>query len=140
MACPHVRGSRDRAFCVFGCSLSAEDSILHYAHCNSFHGLCGRALHLAKPPFSSCLNDFLCLLPNIAGLPAALQDGDAFTAAVCLRALSVYGLARVHSACRHGTVQLRGVPDAFCAFIQEGVRAAPKALSLIAAARARRGE
>ena len=111
--------------CIFGCR--AEDSIEHYAFCQSFHHACARKLNLRKPPPECCLDDFLGIAPHAA------EPYQTPAMAAAARAIAVYALYRTHNAVRHGAASTASA-DLFIGFLREATRGHAKALGLVASA------
>ena len=120
--------------CVLGCS-PGEDSIEHYAYCPHFHNLCSKHLHIGKPPYQRCLEDFLCINPCTDIIPAHVSDG--YNSAVTLRAISLYSLYNTLGSVRHGEVSRRDAHDVFGRHLQESSRGHAGATALLFRCRVR---
>ena len=111
--------------CIFGCR--AEDSIEHYAFCNSVHASCARKLNLRKPPPARCLDDFLGIAPYAAARtsmqPRRRRPGS-------LQSTHCAGRATPSDTAR----ALERALICLIVFLREATRGHGKAMSLVASA------
>ena len=86
-------------------------------HCEVFHTLCRRFLHLDRPDFVDQLHVFLFLRPH--ALRHEHRGSKDWERELLLRATAVYALYKLHCASHHGQFGSRDPADAFRGYIRD---------------------